>query len=108
MKNTEKMLKRLFDYQVFSQNRHLDRVIRNTQVLESRELGDGVLFAVVGGNQQGMDNKDCPERLLKMKSTCIHCIHCKKSPLKDNIYHCDVLDMDYAAKDEQNINNPIK
>ena len=45
-------LKKLFDYQKFAKNPHLDEVIRNAQLDRATELCDDQLFAVTGGSDQ--------------------------------------------------------
>lgn len=50
----EKKLKKLFDYQKFAQNEHLEEVIKSTRTEDVVELQDDALFAAAGG--QGQDN----------------------------------------------------
>lgn len=45
-------LKKLFDYQRFANNSHLDEVIKNAQLDGATELCDDQLFAVTGGSEQ--------------------------------------------------------
>ena len=44
----EKTLRKLFDYQKFSQNPHLDEVIKECET-QAQELTDESLLAVTGG-----------------------------------------------------------
>ena len=55
----EKKLRKLFEYQKFSQNPHLEEIIRHCEGF-SEELSDESLFAVAGG--QGMDNQSEKEK----------------------------------------------
>lgn len=48
----EKKLKKLFDYQKFAQNKHLDEIIKTTFSETVVGLNDDALFAVVGGIQE--------------------------------------------------------
>lgn len=50
-------LKKLFDYQRFANNPHLNEVIKNAQFEESTELCDDQLFAVTGGLEQAKTNE---------------------------------------------------
>lgn len=45
----EKKLKKLFDYQKFAQNKHLDGIIKSVIPEEVVELEDDALFAAAGG-----------------------------------------------------------
>ena len=45
-------LKKLFDYQRFANNPHLNEVIKNAQLDGTTELCDDQLFAVTGGSDQ--------------------------------------------------------
>lgn len=54
----EKKLKKLFDYQRFAQNKHLDEVIKSTQDQEVVELSDDAIFAAAGGQGQTDTKKE--------------------------------------------------
>lgn len=51
-------LKKLFDYQKFVKNPHLDEVIRSAQLEGTTELCDDQLFAVTGGAEQAKNEEE--------------------------------------------------
>ena len=51
-------LKKLFDYQRFVNNPHLNEVIKNAQFESAAELCDNQLFAVTGGSQQAKADEE--------------------------------------------------
>ena len=51
-------LKKLFDYQRFTNNPHLDEVIKKAQFEEVTELCDEQLFAVTGGAKQAKEDEE--------------------------------------------------
>lgn len=51
-------LKKLFDYQRFANNPHLNEVIKNAQLDGTTELCDDQLFAVTGGSEQAKADEE--------------------------------------------------
>ena len=51
-------LRKLFDYQKFANNTHLDEVIKSVQTEASTELCDDQLFAVAGGKTEEEKSKE--------------------------------------------------
>lgn len=57
MKKEEKLFK-LFEYQKFERNSHLDEIISNSIDNETFELNDQALFAAVGGQSEEKKTED--------------------------------------------------